>query len=141
MAGGFRDLLLIKDGSLALQFFGIFLVMLIYNLITKNFHFGFTDQPIAHSEHLWNFLGLYAVGFAAVLAGGCPLRQLILAGQGNVDSAITVLGLLLGAGACHRFNWAASAEGVPASGRIACIVAILLLFVIAFWKSKKQTAK
>lgn len=140
MAGGFRDLILIKDGSLALQFFGIFLVMLIYNLITNNFHFGFADQPIAHSQHLWNFLGLYAVGFAAVLAGGCPLRQLILAGQGNVDSAITVLGLLLGAGACHRFSWAASAEGVPTPGRIACVVVIVLLFVIAFWKSKKQAA-
>ena len=44
--------------------------MLIYNIATGNFTPGF-DTPgiIAHSEHLWNILGMYAVGFAAVLAG------------------------------------------------------------------------
>ena len=32
-----------------------------------------------------------------MLAGGCPLRQLILAGQGSSDSAVTFLGMLIGA--------------------------------------------
>ena len=30
------------------------------------------------------------VGWGSVLLGGCPLRQLILAGEGNTDSAVTV---------------------------------------------------
>lgn len=38
-----------------------------------NFHLSFSGQPIAHSQHLWNILGMYAVGFAAVLAGGCGI--------------------------------------------------------------------
>lgn len=77
---------------------GLFVVMLVYNIATGNFVLGF-DTPgiIAHSEHLWNILGMYTVGFAAVLAGGCPLRQLILAGQGSVDSAVTVVGMFFGA--------------------------------------------
>ena len=71
---------------------GLFVVMLVFNLATGRFVLGF-DTPgiIAHSEHLWNILGMYTVGFAAVLAGGCPLRQLILAGQGSSDSAVTVV--------------------------------------------------
>ncbi len=57
---------------------------------------------------LWNILGMYTVGFAAVLAGGCPLRQLILAGQGSSDSAVTVVGMFVGAAICHNFGLAAS---------------------------------
>lgn len=61
---------------------GIFVVMVIYNIATGNFNLSFTGQPVAHAQHIWNILGMYAVGFAAVLAGGCPLRQLVLAGPG-----------------------------------------------------------
>ena len=37
------------------------------------------------------------VGWGSVLLGGCPLRQLILAGRGNGDSAVTVFGMIVGA--------------------------------------------
>ena len=88
---------------------GLFVVMLIFNLATGRFVLGFnTPGIIAHSNHLWNILGMYAVGFAAVLAGGCPLRQLILAGQGSSDSAVTVLGMFFAAALCHNFGLASS---------------------------------
>lgn len=77
-------------------------------------------------------LGMYAVGFAAVLAGGCPLRQLILAGQGSGDSAVYVAGMFVGAAVCHNFGLASSGNGTTGAGRIACVVCILLLFVIGF---------
>ena len=48
---------------------GIFVVMVIYNIATGNFNLSFTGQPVAHAQHIWNILGMYAVGFAAVLAG------------------------------------------------------------------------
>ena len=57
---------------------------------------GFALQPIAHSAHLWNLLGMVLVGWGSVLLGGCPLRQLILAGSGNGDSTVTVFGMLAG---------------------------------------------
>ena len=90
-AGSIRDVILMKNFDLLTIIGSFFVVMLIYNIATGNFTLAF-DTPgiIAHSEHLWNILGMYAVGFAAVLAGGCPLRQLILAGQGASDSAMTV---------------------------------------------------
>ena len=81
-AGSIRDVVLMKNFDLLTVIIGLFVVMLIYNVATGNFVPAF-DTPgiVAHSEHIWNILGMYAVGFAAVLAGGCPLRQLILAGQ------------------------------------------------------------
>ena len=89
--------------------------MLIFNLATGRFVLGFnTPGIIAHSNHLWNILGMYAVGFAAVLAGGCPLRQLILAGQGSSDSAVTVLGMFFAAALCHNFGLASSGTAMNA---------------------------
>lgn len=142
-AGSIRDVILMKNFDLLSIIATLFAVMTIYNIATGNFHLSFSGQPIAHSQHLWNILGMYVVGFAAVLAGGCPLRQLILAGQGSSDSAVTFLGMLLGAAFAHNFNLVGSAAkaatatdaavpGGPAMpGKIAVIVCIVLLFVIA----------
>lgn len=75
-AGSIRDVILMKNFDLLTVIIGLFAVMLVYNIAMGKFVLGF-DTPgiIAHSDHLWNILGMYAVGFAAVLAGGCPLRR------------------------------------------------------------------
>ena len=151
-AGSIRDVILMKNFDLLSIIATLFAVMTIYNIATGNFHLSFSGQPIAHSQHLWNILGMYVVGFAAVLAGGCPLRQLILAGQGSSDSAITFLGMLLGAAFAHNFNLVGSAAkaatatdaavpGGPAMpGKIAVIVCIVLLFVIAATNLRRKKA-
>lgn len=151
-AGSIRDVILMKNFDLLSIIAALFTVMTIYNIATGNFHLSFSGQPIAHSQHLWNILGMYVVGFAAVLAGGCPLRQLILAGQGSSDSAVTFLGMLLGAAFAHNFNLVGSAAkaatatdaavpGGPAMpGKIAVIVCIVLLFVIAATNLRRKKA-
>ena len=109
------------------------------DIATGKFVVGFnTPGVIAHSEHLWNILGMYTVGFAAVLAGGCPLRQLILAGEGNTDSAVTVLGLMAGAAFAHNFGLASSGEGPTANGKIAVIIGIVVVAVIAAVNSMRK---
>ena len=151
-AGSIRDVILMKNFDLLSIIAALFVVMTVYNIATGNFHLSFSGQPIAHSQHLWNILGMYVVGFAAVLAGGCPLRQLILAGQGSSDSAVTFLGMLLGAAFAHNFNLVGSAAkaatatdaavpGGPAMpGKIAVIVCIALLFVIAATNLRRKKA-
>ena len=151
-AGSIRDVILMKNFDLLSIIAALFAVMTIYNIATGNFHLSFSGQPIAHSQHLWNILGMYVVGFAAVLAGGCPLRQLILAGQGSSDSAVTFLGMLLGAAFAHNFNLVGSAAkaatatdaavpGGPAMpGKIAVIVCIVLLFMIAATNLRRKKA-
>ena len=150
-AGSMRDIILMKNFDLFSVIAGLFVVMLAFNVATGRFVLGFhTPGIIAHSDHLWNVLGMYAVGFAAVLAGGCPLRQLILAGQGSSDSAVTVLGMFFGAALCHNFGLAASgtalnaetkevvAGAVPLNGKVACIICILVCFAIAFTHKREE---
>ena len=90
MVGGIRDAVMFKDFRLISAFIAIIVAVLVGNLILNKFTLGFAEQPIAHSEGLWNLLGMVLVGWGSVLLGGCPLRQLILAGEGNSDSAVTV---------------------------------------------------
>ena len=149
-AGSIRDIILVRSFDLISVIAGLFVVMLIYNVASGGFHLGFSGQPIAHSDHLWSILGMYAVGFAAVLAGGCPLRQLVLAGQGSSDSAVTVLGLFVGAAVSHNFGLAgagataataeqaASPGGVGTAGQIAVVICIVVCFVIALTNKRKM---
>ncbi|MCI5699253.1 MAG: YedE-related selenium metabolism membrane protein [Lachnospiraceae bacterium] len=139
-AGGIRDTILMKDATLLIPIGVLFVVMLIYNIVGGNFHFSMAGQPIAHTEVLWNILGMYIVGLAACLAGGCPLRQLILAGSGSADSAISVVGMLLGAGFAHNFKLASSADGSTPAGRIAVVASIVILFIIALVNIRRNKA-
>lgn len=135
MAGGIRDVFLFKDWTLLSGFIAILVVTLIGNVATGAFKLGFIDQPVAHTDGVWNFLGLLAVGFASVLLGGCPMRQLILAGEGNSDSVITIFGMVVGAAICHNFGLASSAKGPTANGKIALIAGIAVLVLIAVFNS------
>ncbi|MDI6821776.1 MAG: YedE family putative selenium transporter [Actinomycetota bacterium] len=130
LAGGIRDLILIGDSYLVQGFIAIFIVTLIGNLAIGKFNLGFVDQPIAHPEHVWNFLGMMLLGLGSILLGGCPLRQLVLAGGGNTDSALAVLGMIIGAAISHNFMLAASPKGVTIYGKIAVILGLIIACAI-----------
>mgnify|MGYP005766007521 FL=1 len=137
MVGGIRDAVLFREWKLLLGFLAILVSAFLVNLIlgavtgTAFFNPGFAGQPVAHTDGLWNALGMFLAGFGCVLLGGCPLRQLVLAGEGNTDSAVTVLGLMVGAAFAHNFGLAASADGPTANGKIAVIIGIAVVAVIA----------
>lgn len=141
MAGGIRDAFLIRNFNLLLGYGAVFAVALIANLVMGKFTLGFEGQPIAHTDFIWNFLGMALVGYGSVLVGGCPLRQVVLAGSGNTDAGISVLGMIVGAATAHNFGIAASADGVPANGKIAVGVGFIVLTVIAFACSKVFAGK
>ncbi|MGI6755786.1 MAG: YedE family putative selenium transporter [Atopobiaceae bacterium] len=137
MVGGIRDAVLFKDNKLLLGFVAVFVAALITNIVmtqatgTTYFQLGFAEQPIAHTDGLWNALGTFLLGFASVLLGGCPLRQTILSGEGNSDSAITILGLAAGAAFAHNFGLASSGAGPTMNGQIAVIIGIVVVACIA----------
>lgn len=143
MVAGIRDLILFKDWKLLLGFVTIIIAALIGNIATGSFNLGFAGQPVAHSVHLWNFMGMLIVGFGSVLLGGCPLRQLILTGEGNTDSAITVLGYIAGAAFAHNFSLAGSAAsadsigGPSINGKIAVVIGLIVMLVIAALNTAK----
>lgn len=139
-AGGLRDLALVRDGWGLVVIGILFAGVLVFNVVNGSFHVSFTDQPIAHTEALWNILGMYVVGFGVTLLGGCPLRQLVLAGSGSGDSAVTFVGLLVGAAFAHNFGLASSANGTTEAGQIATIVCIVILFIIAAVNLRRSRA-
>ena len=137
MVGGIRDLVLFREWKLLMGFLAILVSALICNLVLTAvkagtfFTLGLEGQPVAHTDGLWNFLGMLLTGFGCVLLGGCPLRQLVLSGEGNTDSAIAVLGLAIGAAFAHNFGLASSAAGPTANGKVAVIIGIVVVAVIA----------
>ncbi|WP_461613773.1 YedE family putative selenium transporter [Clostridium sp. Marseille-QA1073] len=138
MVGGIRDLVLFKDSYLIWGFIAIFVAALIGNIVLGNFNLGFADQPIAHTDGLWNFMGMVVAGWGSVLLGGCPMRQLILAGEGNIDSVITILGMLVGAAFSHNFKLASSTKGPTANGQIATILFMIVLLAISYLSIDKS---
>lgn len=132
MAGGIRNAVMFRDFGLVAAFGMVILTVLVGNLILGNFSgFAFEGQPVAHSDGLWNFLGMVVVGWGSTLLGGCPLRQLVLAGEGNTDSAVTVVGMLLGAAVSHNFKLASSAEGSTPNGHAAVWAALAILLLVS----------
>lgn len=139
MAGGVRDVVMFKDFHLVYGFLAIIVAVLVGNLITHNFKFGLADQPIAHTDGVFNFLGMVLVGWGSVLLGGCPLRQLILAGEGNSDSAVTVFGFIAGAAVSHNFGLASSAKGIGAGPVLWVLIAgFVILAALSVFNTKRR---
>lgn len=101
------------------------------NLYLGKFNLGFENQPIAHSDGLWNFLSMLLVGLCGVLITGCPLRQLANAGQGNSDAAVSVMGMLVGAAFAHNFSYASSPTGVTDNGKLVIVIGLLFAVIVA----------
>ncbi len=148
MVGGIRDVMIFRDFKLLYGFVAIFLTILVGNFALGSFRFSFVAQPIAHSATIWNFLGMVIVGWGSVLLGGCPLRQLILAGTGNGDSAVTVFGMIAGAALAHNFGLAGSPDalkngvlkvgGISPTGQIAVGICLVALVFISFMHMPKE---
>ena len=146
MVGGIRDVVLFREPKLLMGFGTILISALVCNLILTGatdgtyFHLAFEGQPIAHTDGLWNCLGMVLVGFGCVLLGGCPLRQLVLSGEGSSDSAVTVLGLIVGAAFAHNFGLASSAEGPTANGKIAVVIGLAVVAAIGCLNTFRKKA-
>ncbi|MFA5629824.1 MAG: YedE family putative selenium transporter [Dehalococcoidales bacterium] len=140
--GAWRDVILVKDFHLVSGIIAFFVAALVTNYIVGNFgasgiyHWGFENQPISHTDHLWNFLGMGLVGVAATQMGGCPLRNLVLSGEGDTDAGITVLGYIFGAAIAHNFAIAASASGVNTWSIAAVAIGWVFSITIGFTMRK-----
>lgn len=136
--GSLRDIFIVRDFHLFSGLLAFTVFAFIMNLIFSNFKLGFTGQPVAHTMHIWNFLGMSLAGLSFALAGGCPGRQLILSGEGDTDAGIFVLGMISGAAFSHNFGLASSTKGIGAFGAYATIVGIIVCLIIGFAMIQKR---
>lgn len=135
--GAIRDVLLFRQWHLALGLLAMLACALVLNVVLGGFHPGMEGQPIAHTDSLWNFLGMVTAGLAFALAGGCPGRQLFMAGEGDNDAAVFVVGLILGAAVAHNFGFASSATGIGPHGMLGALGGLAVCLVIGFFNCKR----
>lgn len=131
-AGCFRDLILVRDPHLLYGSLAIFGAALVFNVGFGYFNLGFAGQPVAHTDGLWNFLGLAVVGMGSTLLGGCPLRQTVMAGEGDADAGMAFFGLLAGAAFAHNFGLASSAAGATLNGKWAVMLVFAFMISVGF---------
>lgn len=146
--GAVRDVILMKDFHLLSGLGALIIGAFLTNLAFGQFNPGYTGQPVAHSNLLWNILGMLLAGLAYALAGGCPGRQLFLSGEGDADSAIFVLGMISGAAFSHNFGLAGKPDsvvdgvlqvgGISQNGMIAVLLGIAVCLVIGFSMREKD---
>ena len=145
--GSIRDVILMGDTHLISGVGALLVVAFVTNLLLGQVDFGFVAQPVAHHAHLWNFLGMTLAGLAFALAGGCPGRQLFLAGEGDGDAAVFVLGMVTGAGLTHNFALAGRPDkviegvvqvgGLTTAGMVAVILGLVVCLTIGFSMREK----
>ena len=119
-----------KSTGLLMAIGGFFLTALFANILTGQFSFGLHGQPSSNESYLWNGLGMALVGFGSVLIKGCPLRQLVLSGQGDTDAGAAVLGMFTGAAIVQNWGIAGTSAGTPYWGKIAVLTGFILLLLI-----------
>jgi uncharacterized protein len=135
--GAFRDVILTRDFHLISGVISLLVFAFAANLIFGQFHPGFEGQPIAHTNQVWNFLGMSLAGLSFTMAGGCPGRQLFLSGEGDADAGIFVLGMIVGAGISHNLAMASSPKGVAAFGPTAVLIGLLFCLIIGLTMMQK----
>jgi YedE family putative selenium metabolism protein len=171
--GGWRDTFMVKDFYLLSGLVAFVLGALVTNYIVGNFgtsglfgmnlsapygdvayHWGFTKQPIAlpyvdasgaiaWPQYIWTFLGFNLFGLAATLMGGCPTRNLALAGEGDADAGVSVLGYV--AGGAIGVNFLISSSG-GATGKLgtwgpwAVVAGLVFCLGIGFFMREKEAA-
>ena len=109
-------------------------------------------RPQAGSSPATRFVLGAFVMIGALVFLGCPLRQLILAGSGNGDSAVTVFGMIVGAAFAHNFALAGNPDsandagevvvgGIANAGKVAVVIGFVVLLAISLLNSRKEAAK
>lgn len=140
--GSLRDIILMRDTHLVSGVIALLIVAFVMNLILGQLSFGLGGQPVAHSNYLWNFLGMVLSGLAFALAGGCPGRQLFLAGEGDGDAGVFVMGMITGAAFAHNFQLAGVPDKLVAgalqvggpgwNGQLAVLIGLAFCVVLGF---------
>ncbi|UXM85563.1 YeeE/YedE thiosulfate transporter family protein [Methanococcus aeolicus] len=119
-AGGMRDFYLVKDsyllkglfGTIAGAFIGyaIFSAMGLISAfpwaLSKGLLVPIPGDPIGASGSVMGHIilaciGGFGVGFLSIIQGGCPLRNYVMAAEGNKTAITYVLGLAVGAVIFH----------------------------------------
>jgi hypothetical protein len=127
VSGSLRNFFLTRNarqlGGLLLLFVAAFGV----NIAAGLFQPGLYDQPGSHLDWGWAATGMFLVGLGAVLIGGCPFRQLVMAGEGDTDAGAAVLGMLVAGGLVQSWGLRSTIAGATPAGKLATLIGLALV--------------
>ena len=140
ITGGIRNFFLARERTLLYGVITFFLVALALSVFFGQFRWGMNAQPASHLSHGWTFLAMTLVGLASILIDGCPFRQLIKAGEGDVDAGITTLGMLVGGALVYGWVLRSTSTGPTFEGKIVVLSGLLFSLVVAIAFRKRRSA-
>ncbi len=138
ITGGLRNFFLFREKTLLWGVVATFVSALLVGLIGNQVHIGLNGQPASHLGHGWSFLAMTLVGLAAVIIDGCPFRQVIKAGQGDVDAGITCFGMLAGGAVVITWLLRSTSAGPTFNGKIAVLSGLIFCLVVVLSYRKKS---
>ena len=138
ITGGIRNFCLVRERTLLNGVITVFVSALILSLIMGQFNLGLNAQPSSHLNHGWTFLAMTLVGLASTLIDGCPFRQLIKAGQGDVDAGITTLGMIVGGALVISWALRSTSAGPTFEGKITVLIGLIFsLIIVMVYRTRK----
>jgi YedE family putative selenium metabolism protein len=130
ITGGIRNFFLVRETTLLYGVITFFISAMLLSLLTGQFHLGLNGQPASHMGHGWTFLAMTLVGLASVIIDGCPFRQVIKAGQGDVDAGITCFGMITGAALVITWLLRSTSAGPSFNGKIAVLSGLIFCLIV-----------
>ena len=138
VTGAVRNFILAREKTLLQGLLTAFLAALAANIVLHQFHWGMNGQPASHLNHGWTFMAMALVGLGSVLIDGCPFRQLIKAGQGDLDAAMATLGMLLGGSLVYVWLLRSTSAGPTPQGKIAVMAGLIFSIVVAVASRRRK---
>lgn len=132
VTGSIRNSLLLKNytGFIALALLTI--TALGVNLYSSRFNLGFIGQAGSHNAYLWSFFSMSLVGYIAVLIDGCPFRQLVKMGEGDINAQVAFIGMILGGALVQSFNILSDSSGPTLMGKIGVLSGIAIFALLSY---------
>jgi len=138
ITGTLRDLFITRSPWFGAPLLAVLAVAGTVNAFTGQFSLGYDGQPGSHLDWVWSLVGMGLVGLIAVLSGGCPFRQIVKAGEGDLDALTVVAGMVGGAVLVQNWGLGASAAGVPAGGRVAVLLGLAAVLSLALQRRERD---
>ena len=127
VSGALRNFFLTRNARMLGGLLLLLLAALAVNLASGLFRPGLYDQPGSHPDAAWSAAGMFLVGLGAVLIGGCPFRQLVMAGEGDTDAGAAVLGMLVAGGLVQSWGLRSTIAGATPAGKLATLIGLALV--------------
>jgi len=140
VTGSARNSLILRNATGFVALFLLFFSAFMVNLFFKKVNIGVYGQPGSHTAYFWSFISLFLVGYIAVLIDGCPFRQLIKSGEGDMNAQISFLGMLLGAAFVQNFTILSDASGPTLFGKIGVLIGFIIFAIITLEARKNSDA-